>query len=46
VRAGLARDWRDADGTGEGIVLSSPVSIARHVIRAWLDDYDAARRSQ
>jgi NAD+ diphosphatase len=46
VRAGLARDWREADGTGEGIVLSSPESIARHVIRAWLDDYDAARRSQ
>ena len=42
VRAGLERDWRDADGSGEGIVLSSPISIARHVIRAWLDEYDAA----
>ena len=46
VRAGLECDWRDADGEGEGIVLSSPISIARHVIRSWLDDYDAARRNQ
>lgn len=46
VRAGLECDWRDADGAGEGIVLSSPISIARHVIRSWLDDYDAARRNQ
>ncbi|QNN47809.1 NAD(+) diphosphatase [Thermomonas brevis] len=46
VRAGLERDWRDADAAGEGIVLSSPISIARHVIRAWLDEYDAAQRSQ
>ena len=44
VRAGLARDWRDADGEGEGIVLSSPVSISRHVIRCWLDEHDAAHR--
>ena len=42
VRAGLERDWRDADGEGEGIVLSSPVSISRHVIRCWLDEHDAA----
>jgi NAD+ diphosphatase len=43
VRAGLERDWREADGEGEGIVLSSPVSISRHVIRCWLDEHDAAR---
>lgn len=43
VRAGLERDWRDADGTSEGIVLSSPISIARHVIRSWLDEHDAGR---
>ena len=42
VRAGLERDWREADGEGEGIVLSSPVSISRHVIRYWLDEHDAA----
>ena len=42
VRAGLERDWRDADGEGEGIVLSSPVSISRQVIRCWLDEHDAA----
>lgn len=41
VRAGLAADWIRADGEGEGIVLSSPISIARHVIRAWLDNHDA-----
>jgi NAD+ diphosphatase len=38
VRAGLARDWKDAEGEGEGIVLSSPISIARHVMRCWLED--------
>ena len=43
VRAALARDWNDADGPGDDIVLPSPISIARHVIRAWLDEYDAAR---
>lgn len=43
VRAGLACDWRDAGGEGEGIVLSSPVSISRHVIRCWLEEYDAGR---
>ncbi len=43
VRAGLARDWTEADAPGEGIVLSPPISIARHVIRAWLDAHDAAR---
>jgi len=36
VRAGLADDWAKADAEGDGIVLSSPISIARHVIRAWL----------
>ena len=46
VRAGLERDWRDAGGDDAGIVLSSPMSIARHVIRAWLDDYDAAHPNQ
>ncbi|MFT4178332.1 MAG: NAD(+) diphosphatase [Thermomonas sp.] len=44
VRAGLASDWAQADAEGEGIVLSSPISIARHVIRAWLDEHDAQRR--
>lgn len=48
VRAGLARDWRDADGDGEaeGIVLSSPISIARHVIQMWLDEHQSARNGQ
>ena len=46
VRAGLRNDWAKADAEGEGIVLSSPISIARHVIRAWLDEHDARRRSQ
>ena len=41
VRAGLARDWRDAGTGGEGIVLPSPVSIARHVVQAWLREHDA-----
>ncbi len=43
VRAGLDADWTEADGVGEGIVLSSPVSISRHVIRVWLEQHDAAR---
>ncbi len=37
VRAGMANDWTSADATGEGIVLSSPISIARYVVQAWLD---------
>ncbi len=41
VRAGLANDWAKADAIGVGIVLSSPISIARHVIRAWLAEHDA-----
>lgn len=41
VRAGLAHDWATADDEGEGIVLSSPISIARHVIRAWLSEHHA-----
>lgn len=39
VRAGLQADWAKADAEGEGIVLSSPISIARHVIRAWLAEH-------
>lgn len=45
VRAGLVGDWAQADDGGaggdHGIVLSSPISIARHVIRAWLEHHDA-----
>lgn len=38
VRAGLARPWTPADGADEdaGIVLSSPISIARWLIEQWL----------
>ena len=45
IRAGLTRDWAQADAESdeEGIVLSSPISIARHVIRTWLELHDAAR---
>jgi NAD+ diphosphatase len=43
VRTGLRNDWARADADGEGIVLSPPISIARHVIRAWLAERDAAR---
>lgn len=39
VRAGLANDWAKADADGEGIVLSPPISIARHVIGAWLAEH-------
>ena len=45
VRVGLDNDWANADAQGEGIVLSSPTSIARHVIRAWLADHDARARA-
>ena len=45
VRAGLANDWATAEAEGEGIVLSSPISIARHVIRAWLAEHDARAAS-
>ena len=38
VRAGLARDWQAAPADGEGIVLSSPISIARWLIQRWLGD--------
>ncbi len=41
VRVGLANDWASADAEGEGIVLSSPISISRHVIHAWLAEHDA-----
>lgn len=44
VRAGLESDWAKAEPEGEGIVLSSPISIARHVIRAWLAEHDARAR--
>lgn len=43
VREGLRNDWMQADAEGEGIVLSSPISIARHVITAWLAEHDARR---
>ena len=50
VRAGLAGDWSQADAAGEGehdgIVLSSPISIARQVIRAWLQHHDAMHAAQ
>jgi NAD+ diphosphatase len=46
VRAALQRDWMDASVEGEGIVLASPVSIARHVIRYWLDTYDQQTNTQ
>jgi len=36
VRAGLAADWHADGAQGEGIVLSSPVSIARWLIERWL----------
>lgn len=36
VRAGLAADWRDADGEGDGIVLSPPLSISRWLVERWL----------
>ena len=40
VRAGLARDWNAAAETGsgdaDGIVLSSPISIARWLAERWL----------
>ena len=38
VRAGLEADWQAADAAGEGIVLSSPVSIARWLVERWLDE--------
>ena len=41
VRAGLSGEWGQVDGEEAGIVLSSPISIARHVIRAWLEHHDA-----
>lgn len=41
IRAGLARDWSEAEREGEGIVLPAPLSIARHVIQSWLDGQPA-----
>ena len=45
IRTALTRDWEQADGEDDdgGIVLSSPISIARHVIRSWLQHHDATR---
>ena len=45
IRAGLTRDWEQADGEDDdgAIVLSSSISIARHVIRSWLQHHDATR---
>lgn len=43
IREGLTRDWTQADGEDDGIVLSAPMSIARHVIRTWLEHHDATR---
>ena len=40
VRAGLAREWSAADEGQEGIVLSSPISIARWLITRWLATRD------
>ncbi len=42
VRVALQRDWDATDG--EGILLPSPVSIARHVIRAWLESIGGEHR--
>jgi NAD+ diphosphatase len=40
VRAGLARDWNAVPDAGsddaDGIVLSSPISIARWLAERWL----------
>jgi NAD+ diphosphatase len=41
VRAGLACDWRDP-GEGEGIVLSTPISIARWLAQRWLAEVTGA----
>ena len=37
VRAALANDWQAAPAQGEGIILSSPISIARWLVERWLD---------
>lgn len=39
VRAGLTANWQQAADEGEGIVLSSPMSIARWLAERWLQDY-------
>jgi NAD+ diphosphatase len=43
VRAGLARDWSAAAEPGsddaDGIVLSSPISIARWLAEQWLQGH-------
>jgi NAD+ diphosphatase len=48
VRAGLARDWSLPAGggppepAGDGIVLSSPISIARWLVEQWLAGVEAS----
>lgn len=39
VRVGLAADWKNAAAEGEGIVLSSPISIARWLAQRWLQQH-------
>lgn len=39
VREGLAADWQHAADAGDGIVLSSPTSIARWLAQRWLQDH-------
>ena len=47
IRAGLVGNWVQADGESDSddIVLSPPISIARHVIRTWLEHHDAGRKA-
>lgn len=42
VRTGLAADWKNAAAEGEGIVLSSPISIARWLAERWLQELPRA----
>ena len=46
VRAGLACDWRDAEAEGEGIVLSTPISIARWLAERWLAEVTGTARGR
>ena len=41
VREGLSREWSATDDAQDGIVLSSPISIARWLIVQWLALRDA-----
>ena len=45
VRAALATDWRAADA-GEGIVQSSPISIARWLAERWLAEVTGGDRAR